>query len=56
MFSIAAVPAKMLVDNNIHYFKALLHQECFSLISRLNDSTNLIVRTIENCRLIKYVI
>ena len=47
---------KMFVDNNIPNFVALLRKEVFSFSSRLNVSTNSIIRAIENCWLIKYVI
>ena len=48
--------SKMFVDNSIPNFEALLRKEVFSFTSRLNVSTNSIVRAIENCWLIKYVI
>ena len=48
--------SKMFVDNNIPNFEALLRKELFSFTSRLSVSTNSIIRAIENCWLIKYVI
>ena len=48
--------SKMFVDNNIPNFEALLRKEVFSFTSRLSVSTNSIIRAIENCWLIKYVI
>ena len=48
--------SKMFVDNNILNLEALLRKKVFSFISRLNRSTNSIIRAIENCWLIKYVI
>ena len=48
----------MFVDNNIPNFEALLRKELASVFftSQLNVSTNSIIRAIENCWLIKYVI
>ena len=48
--------SKMFVDNNIPNFEALLRKELFSFTSRLSVATNSIIRAIENCWLIKYVI
>ena len=46
----------MFVDNNIPNFEALLRKELFSFTHRLSVPTNSIIRAIENCWLIKYVI
>ena len=48
--------SKMFVDNNVPNFEALLRKEEFSFTSRLNVSINSIIRALENCWLIKYVI
>ena len=48
--------SKMFVDNNIPNFEALHQKELFSFTSRLSVSTNSIIKAIENCWLIKYVI
>ena len=47
---------KMFVDNSIPNFESLILKEMFSFTSRLSISTNSIIREIENCWLIKYVI
>ena len=48
--------SKMFVDNNILNFEILLQKEMFYFTSRLSISTNLIIRAIETCWLIKCVI
>ena len=48
--------SKMFVDNNVPNFEALLRKRLYLFTSRLTCSITMIIRTIENCLIVKHVI